>query len=91
MSTDFGWNLESFQALAIQSNGKIVATGMTGPLTHLGRTQGAIALGRYLADGRLDNGFGSRGKVITRFAEGLQNFATALALQPDGKIVVAGS
>lgn len=47
----------------------------------------SIALLRYNPDGTLDTAFGENGKVTT----GDSNVAAALALQTDGKIVVAGS
>jgi uncharacterized delta-60 repeat protein len=45
-----------------------------------------FALARYEANGALDSSFGANGKVVT----GVVGNAYALALQPDGKIVVAG-
>jgi uncharacterized delta-60 repeat protein len=42
------------------------------------------------ADGDLDPTFGSGGKVTTDFS-GSDNVAQAIALQPDGKIIAAGS
>jgi uncharacterized delta-60 repeat protein len=47
-----------------------------------------FALARYLPDGTLDATFGGNGTVLTDFTSIDQ--AHALALQPDGKIVVAG-
>ena len=43
----------------------------------------------YAAAGDLDTSFGTGGKVTTDFSPGLDR-ATAVAIQPDGKIVVAG-
>jgi uncharacterized delta-60 repeat protein len=68
--------------VAVQPDGKIVvvadsADGLPGFL-----------LARYLPDGSLDPSFGAGGYVETDFTSGA--FADALALQPDGKIVVAG-
>jgi len=77
-------------AVAIQSDGKIVAAGF-------GRASNGydpeIALVRYNPDGSLDTGFGAGGKVQTGFASGVgySSLAEAIVLQPDGKIVVAGS
>ncbi len=39
-------------------------------------------------DGTLDNSFGTNGKVITDFQQ--HDYAYAIALQPDGKIILAG-
>ena len=47
-----------------------------------------VLLVRYLTDGQLDATFGVGGAVTTDFGAG--DGATALALQPDGKLVVAG-
>lgn len=47
-----------------------------------------FALARYLADGHLDATFGLGGTVTTDF--GGAEFALALVLQPDGKLVAAG-
>ena len=47
-----------------------------------------FALMRFLPDGRPDPTFGTAGRVTTDF--GRQEEARAVALQPDGRIVVAG-
>ena len=47
-----------------------------------------FALARYHPNGTLDTTFGGDGRVITDF--GGYTLAYAVALQPDGKIVVAG-
>jgi uncharacterized delta-60 repeat protein len=48
-----------------------------------------LALAAYLPDGSLDPSFGQRGIVTTTFPRAFPE-ALALALQPDGRIVVAG-
>ena len=82
VTTDFGGN-DQASALALQPDGKIVVAGST---TASGNFN--IALARYTPDGSLDASFGGRGKVTTDF--GSADAAFALALQPDGKLVVAG-
>jgi uncharacterized delta-60 repeat protein len=67
-------------AVAGAPDGKIVAAGAA----MLG-TSRALALARYTESGVLDDTFGNGGKVIVNGFGG----ATALALQPDGKIVAA--
>jgi hypothetical protein len=47
-----------------------------------------VALARYNADGSLDAGFGKSGIVVNSFNAGLE-FATGVALQADGSIVLA--
>jgi uncharacterized delta-60 repeat protein len=69
------------RALAVQADGKLVVAGLS---------SGEFAVGRYSADGSPDLGFGTGGIVITDFP-GLFAEAHAVALQPDGKIVAAGS
>ena len=49
-----------------------------------------FALARYNADGSLDSSFGNDGKLTTDFA-GQQDWARALAIQPDNKIVLVGT
>lgn len=76
-------------AIAVQPDGKIVAAGLTR------RAGGEIAVARYVARGSLDASFGSGGSTTIGLGLGAANAVTvavarALALQPDGKIVVAG-
>ncbi len=69
--------------LVQQPDGKIIAAGYTGD----NLLENDIVLTRYLPDGDLDATFGTDGIVITDhgFVE-----ANGVALQPDGKIIVAG-
>jgi len=72
--------------VALQADGKIVvAGGSVDPVSSLV----AITVLRFEPDGTPDAGFGSNGVVRTPL--GLGSNARALALQPDGKIVVAGA
>jgi uncharacterized delta-60 repeat protein len=71
--------------IAVQPDGRVVVAGHEQtPLADSSR----IVLARYEADGALDAGFGAGGKVTTSF--GTYDEARAVALQPDGKIAVAG-
>ncbi len=72
-------------ATAIQSDGKIVAAGYT----FLGSNID-FALTRYNMDGSLDVSFDGDGKVTTDIGDSL-DFCYAVAIQNDGKIVLAGS
>ena len=76
LSEDFAYSVN------IQSDGKIVTTG-----TAYNNT--AFALARYNTNGSLDNTFDSAGIVITPM--GLNTYASSIAIQSNGKIVVAGS
>ncbi|MFL5952971.1 MAG: PxKF domain-containing protein [Gaiellaceae bacterium] len=69
------------QAVALQSDGKIVAAGPC--------SGGAVfCLVRYNNDGSLDTSFGSGGEVTTVI--GAFAFVRTMAVQGDGKLVVAG-
>ena len=72
-------------AVALQRDGKIVAAGFSGHLQ-----AGEFAVWRYNADGSVDAGFGSDGVVLTQFAPGDFQSASAVAIQKNGRIVVAG-
>src|SRR2546425_4831138 len=75
-------------ALAVQVDGKIVAAGLAGSAV---TNVWDVALLRYNTDGTLDLPFGgtNSGMVITDIGSS-SNYANAVALQADGKIVVAG-
>ncbi len=83
VTIEFGRDARA-HALAIQSDGKIV----TGGFVNNG-SSGDGALTRHNADGTVDRAFGTAGRVVTDF--GGRNFGSALAIQSDGKIIVAGS
>ncbi|MUG95782.1 tandem-95 repeat protein [Scytonema sp. UIC 10036] len=72
-------NFDSANSVAIQSDGKIVVAG----------SNGDFALARYNTNGTLDSSFGSGGKVVTDF-NGSTDHGNSVAIQSDGKIVVAG-
>jgi beta-propeller uncharacterized protein DUF5122 len=48
-------------------------------------------LSRYSSAGKLDTTFGTNGRVITTIGSGRLSWLNALAIQSDGKIVVAGT
>jgi uncharacterized delta-60 repeat protein len=75
------------EAMAVQPDGKFVVVGHA----NMGGATGTdFVLARYLRDGALDPSFGTAGKVSTDI-DGGSDQAFAVALQADGKIVVAGS
>jgi len=89
--TNFGDSTAEANALVLQPDGKIVVAGVSGAGS--GSELNDFALARYNSNGSLDQSFGNGGKVKTHFP-GVYNTgsrATAVALQPDGKLVVAGS
>jgi uncharacterized delta-60 repeat protein len=73
-------------AVRIQANGKIVlagAAGYSGPNSR-------FALARLTSDGSLDPTFGGDGTVTTNITPSY-DWANAMALGPNGKVVVVGS
>jgi uncharacterized delta-60 repeat protein len=85
VTTDFGGNFDGGNAIAVQGDGKIVAAGAS----HAGLV-GDFAVARYNPDGSLDTTFGTGGQVTLDLGGGSNDVARALAIQADGKIVVAG-
>jgi uncharacterized delta-60 repeat protein len=69
------------RAVAVQPDDKAVLAG--------GNAASELLVVRLLADGSLDPGFGKGGIVTVPFAGGFAE-GRAVAVQPDGKIVVAG-
>ena len=83
---DLGGGAENSLFLLIQPDGKIVSGG-----SEWNGTQNVfIVLARHNTDGSRDMTFGTNGKVSIRFTTRWLIPADAV-LQPDGKIVVAGS
>jgi uncharacterized delta-60 repeat protein len=78
-------------AVAIQKDGKIVVVGYFGPEGYHGDGGSWVAAVRLTPAGKLDPSFGTRGKVLsnTDFTVGGDLQAAAVAIQPDGRIVVA--
>jgi uncharacterized delta-60 repeat protein len=70
-------------SVAVTAEGKIVAAGWT---VRRDLASGGAALVRYSARGRPDTSFGEGGKVVLSSYGGL----TAVAAEPDGKIVALG-
>ena len=75
-------------ALAVQADGKIVAAGLAGSVAN---NVWDVALLRYNANGSLDTTFGGGDGIVTTDAGLGSNYANAVAIQTDGKIVVAGN
>jgi len=73
-------------SVAIQTNGKIVVAGSS-TSTITGKD---FAMIRYNTDGTLDNTFGNLGIVTTDVQLGSEDEAYSIAIQADGKIILAG-
>lgn len=74
-------------AIAIQSDGKILVAGVTLQLDFYN----AFGIVRYNTNGSLDNTFDGDGMVITTSISTFGEEIKAITLQSDGKIVVAGN
>jgi uncharacterized delta-60 repeat protein len=86
LTTDFP--IGSFAtAVAVQADGKIVAVGAAAGAS----IDGEFAIARYEPDGDLDETFGDGGTVVTPIAGGNGDEARSVAIQENGRIVVAGT
>ena len=86
VAVNFGARSAYCRDLAVQPDGKIVVVGAIEPDSSSGFS---FALARFNQDGSLDPSFGTGGLVITDLG-GPNDGAQAVALQSDGRIVVAG-
>lgn len=86
VTTDLGGDQDRALGAAVLGDNGIVAVGRTNALGILKTAFGVV---RYLPDGGTNPDFGTGGIVTTPFA-GKGAGANAVAVQPDGKIVVAG-
>lgn len=83
VATNFANGFDSISALALQTDGKIIAVGRA----DLNSSSVNFGMARYTASGALDTAFGSGGKVSTVITG--RDVGGAVAVQTDGKIVVA--
>jgi uncharacterized delta-60 repeat protein len=77
-------SIDVARAIALQPDGKSVVGGYTGT------TNPQFLVARFGTDGVLDASFGSGGSSTVDFAGGA-DFGHAIAVAPDGKIVLAGT
>lgn len=107
IDNDFRSNFNtSANAVAIQTDGKIVAAGTAYVFKRLCGDETSecedvldgqeFALARYNTDGTPDNSFGTDGKVTTYFFKGSLDYhrdaiASSISIQTNGKIVVGGT
>jgi len=84
--TTIGTGYDVGYGVAIQPDGKLVVVGYSDN----GIESNDVLIMRYNVNGTLDQSFGKGGKRLTPVGE-KSDAGRALALQPDGKIVVAGS
>ncbi|WP_334029271.1 delta-60 repeat domain-containing protein [Nocardia terpenica] len=82
VNTDLGSLADRANAVALQSDRRIVVAGSTQD-----PAQGDnLAILRYTGDGKLDASFGTGGKVSTDFG-GKSDIARAVSIQSDGRVV----
>lgn len=79
IDSDFGMSYD----MALQPDGKIILAGKA----RVGSYK--FAMTRYNADGTLDQTFGENG-IVTTPSIGVQDHGKAIALQPDGRIILSG-
>ncbi|HKQ14213.1 MAG TPA: hypothetical protein VJT80_12330 [Steroidobacteraceae bacterium] len=76
-------------AIALQSDGKIVAAGDDASDTPVSSVSN-VRVARFNADGSADTSFGGQGVLTTDTTAGDVDGATNIVLQPDGAIVISG-
>ena len=84
LTTAVGLGIDIANSVVMQSDGKIVAAGYSYNVS-----SEDFAVVRYNSDGSLDTTFSGDGIVTTAVGAG-SDFGYAVAMQSDGKIVVAG-
>jgi uncharacterized delta-60 repeat protein len=88
LTTLIGTSCEG-NAVAMQTDGKIIVGGKS--FDDAGSGDDMFTLARYNANGSLDNSFDADGIVTTIFTGSIGDIAHAIVIQPDGKIILAGS
>ena len=83
-NTNFNWNGE-INSIKLQADGKIVAAGNT-----WNGNNNDIAVARYNTNGNLDSTFNDDG-ILQTDIEASEDNGRSVAIQSDGKIVVAGT
>lgn len=82
-------DVEGNLAAALQPDGKIILSGSYTSVPAIAFR--GFEMTRVNADGIVDNGFGTNGRVLTPESERHVRGATAVALQADGKIILGGA
>lgn len=86
VTTDLASMFDSVGDAAVQSDGKIVVVGQT---TRTSQNQSRAGIARYKTTGQLDTDFGNLGGIFV--LPGITFVAEDVAIQSDGKIVIAGT
>ncbi|MDP1677509.1 MAG: T9SS type A sorting domain-containing protein [Bacteroidota bacterium] len=85
VTTAFGTSYDIGRSVVIQADGKILVAGFM-----YNGVNTDFAVVRYTSTGALDSTFDSDAKVTTEVGSSVNDIANNVALQSDGKIVVAG-
>jgi uncharacterized delta-60 repeat protein len=83
VTTNLSGGFDQVEGVVLLPDERIIVVGSAAV------ADGRMALARYETDGDLDPTFSGDGKVLTNLTPG-RDFATGVALQADGKIVVTG-
>jgi uncharacterized delta-60 repeat protein len=86
-TTPLGFAGAEANAVALQPDGMILVVGTA--YSH-GSANDTLFVARFTSSGVLDSSFGTAGVTTTQVGTGASG-AAALALQPDGRIIVAGT
>jgi uncharacterized delta-60 repeat protein len=82
---NYNHTISSPRSIALQANGKIVLSGAT---DNPNGTDSDFGVARVNADGTIDNSFGNSGLYRFDLENNSEDFANALFLQNDGKLLV---
>jgi uncharacterized delta-60 repeat protein len=82
---DFSFSSDFCNAMVLQTDGKILLAGQANVAGTF-----KLAVVRLDTNGTVDSSFGG-GTVLVDFGSGVNSFALAMALQPDGKAVFVGA
>lgn len=86
VSVDIGGHPDEVRSVLLQPDGKILVSGQS--RVNLMRD---FSIARFESNGDFDLTFGNQGKVIVSLSSIDQEYCEGMALQPDGKIIVAGT
>lgn len=84
---DFNGGFDEGNAVTVTAAGKIIVVGQSSSAPSA--TDTSTALLQFNSDGTADTSFGTAGRRFDRV--GANDLGTAVALQPDGKIIVGGT
>jgi uncharacterized delta-60 repeat protein len=85
VTTPIGLEFDEGRSVAIQTDGRLVAAGYSS-----NGTNNDFAVVRYNTNGTLDTSFSDDGKALTPIFAASDDYAFSVAVQSDGRIVVAG-